>query len=97
MIKRIVKLTFQEDKIESFKSIFLTHKEKIRNTPGCHHLELLQGHKKPHIFFTYSFWSDEAALDAYRQSELFKATWAKTKILFADRPEAWSVNLVTIL
>ncbi|MFZ0490789.1 MAG: antibiotic biosynthesis monooxygenase, partial [Salegentibacter sp.] len=37
---------------------------------------------------------DEAALENYRNSELFKEVWAKTKVFFNDRPEAWSVDKV---
>ena len=90
MIKRLVKLTFRPDKIQDFKQIFEESKEKIKNTEGCLHLELLNDISHPHIFFTLSYWENEAALAGYRQSELFKTTWAKTKVLFADKPEAWS-------
>jgi hypothetical protein len=33
-------------------------------------------------------------LEAYRSSELFEQTWAETKILFDDRPQAWSTHVV---
>lgn len=93
MIKRIVKLTFQEDKVEEFEQVFEASKSFIRNRAGCQHLELLQDIHQPNVFFTYSFWDDEDALNAYRHSELFKKTWAKTKVLFSDKPQAWSVTL----
>lgn len=92
MIKRIVKLTFQPDKIPDFLTIFEESKSKIRHFEGCSHLELWQAKAPANVFFTYSHWEDEMALDNYRQSEFFKATWAKTKLLFADRPQAWSVQ-----
>jgi len=94
MIKRIVKLTFHPEKIEDFKAIFEESKHKIRARKGCHHLELWQGTQAPNIFFTYSFWTNEDELNAYRHSDLFKATWAKTKVLFNDKPEAWSVEVI---
>jgi quinol monooxygenase YgiN len=93
MIKRLVKLTFRTDKTEDFKEIFNNSKKFIRNTEGCLHLELLNDIAHPHIFFTLSFWENEAALEGYRQSDLFKTTWAKTKVLFADKPEAWSTHM----
>ena len=31
-------------------------------------------------------------LENYRNSALFKNVWAKTKVLFNDKPQAWSVN-----
>ena len=95
MIKRIVKLTFHLDKIEAFKTIFETSKEKIRARQGCHHLELWQGVKDKNVFFTYSIWTSEDDLNAYRDSELFKETWAKTKVLFSDKPYAWSVDMIS--
>jgi quinol monooxygenase YgiN len=93
MVKRLVKLTFRADKTEDFVEIFNNSKNFIRNTEGCLHLELLNDIANPHIFFTLSFWENEAALKAYRQSDLFKTTWAKTKILFADKPDAWSTHV----
>lgn len=95
MIKRIVKLTFHPEHIDAFKQIFEDSKHKIRARKGCHHLELWQGKNDPNIFFTYSFWTSEDDLNAYRYSDLFKATWAKTKVLFSDKPEAWSVEVAS--
>jgi quinol monooxygenase YgiN len=94
MIKRIVKLSFQEEKTEAFLAIFKATKDSIRSFPGCSHLELWNQLDEPNVFFTYSYWESEEALDAYRQSDLFAATWAKTKVLFNDRPQAWSVEEV---
>jgi hypothetical protein len=95
MIKRIVKMTFQANKIEIFKVLFEARKEQIRGFNGCEYLELLQNVNQPNVFFTYSFWNSETDLNAYRDSELFKDTWAKTKVLFDEKPEAWSVDSVT--
>jgi hypothetical protein len=92
MIKRIVKLTFQEDKVDDFLSLFEQTHQKIRSFPGCKHLELLRGIGPSNVFFTYSFWESEDDLEKYRHSELFRSTWSKTKVLFAGRPEAWSVE-----
>jgi autoinducer 2-degrading protein len=95
MIKRIVKMTFQADKIETFKALFEARKEQIRGFEGCEYLELLQDVNRPNIFFTYSFWNSEVNLNVYRHSELFKDTWANTKVLFDGKPEAWSMDSVT--
>jgi quinol monooxygenase YgiN len=85
-------MTFQADKIEAFLEIFNHSKEKIRNSPGCSHLELLQDADQPHIFCTYSYWEDEQALENYRHSQLFTTTWAQTKVLFAGKPQAFSLH-----
>lgn len=92
MIKRFVKMTFKPDCIERFKDIFNASKDLIAAMEGCKHVELLQDINKPTIFFTLSIWEDPKYLEAYRQSELFAGVWAKTKVLFAAKPEAWSVK-----
>lgn len=95
MIKRIVKMTFDPDRVDDFVRIFEEKKQYIRNFEGCQHLELWRATQAGNIFFTYSFWENEAALERYRHSDLFRTTWVKTKALFADKPEAWSVNLAS--
>ena len=72
-------------------------KSRIRTFPGCNHLELWRATKPDNIFFTYSYWDSEDALNAYRYSELFIQTWANTKPLFQDRAEAWSIEVQAIL
>lgn len=96
MIKRIVKMTFQANQVDTFLTIFEEKKKHIRAFPGCHHLELFQDIHCPEIFFTYSYWDHEAALNAYRHSDLFKSTWKDTKTLFADKPVAWSVQVIAV-
>lgn len=94
MIKRFVKMTFKPENIERFKDIFKASKDLISAMEGCLHVELLQDINNPCVFFTLSIWDDSKYLEAYRQSELFEGVWAKTKILFDAKPEAWSVNVV---
>src|SRR5689334_14896845 len=78
MITRIVKLTLEPDKIESFMNIFAEVKDTIADFDGCHHVELLQEIHSPHIFFTYSIWEDEHFLNHYRFSDFFKQTWERS-------------------
>jgi heme-degrading monooxygenase HmoA len=91
MIIRIVKMNFQPDKVHDFLEIFNSSKHLIRSFNGCLHLELLKDLKSPNLFFTYSYWESEADLNNYRNSELFENVWSKTKILFSEKAEAWSV------
>lgn len=93
MIIRFVKMTFQHDKVDHFLILFDQNKGLIRNFPGCNHLELLRDIAKPTVFFTYSKWDSEDTLNQYRNSLLFANVWSQTKLLFADKPEAWSVEL----
>ena len=88
---RIVKMTFQPDQVETFRHIFEERKERIASYPGCADLQLLSD---GNIFFTYSTWDDKASLEHYRNSELFRSTWALVKPLFAAKAEAWSVRKV---
>ncbi len=97
MLVRIVKLSFEPSKIEEFLANFETNKEKIRDFKGCSFLELYRDQNTTNIFFTYSYWDSEADLNRYRHSALFKSVWAKTKPLFNEKPEAWSVDKVASL
>ena len=92
MIVRIVKMGFYKHYIEEFLNNFNTNKLKIRGFKGCEFLELYRDKSNTNVFFTYSHWTSEAALENYRQSDLFKSVWAKTKPLFNIKPEAWSVD-----
>ena len=94
MIKRIVKMSFELEKVEKFKSIYELNWHKIKGFEGCLHVELLQDHSSPSIFFTYSNWESENHLNNYRDSILFKTVWASTKVLFNQKPEAWTLNVL---
>ena len=82
---------FQPEKEADFLAVFQESGPTIRAFAGCEHLELLKVKGEGVEYFTYSFWESEAALDHYRESAFFKATWEKTKQLFSQKPEAWSV------
>ncbi len=97
MIIRIVKMTFEPEQVPQFLEVFNESKELIREQSGCSHLELLRDKNSPNVFFTYSYWDDETDLQNYRNSTLFKEVWAKTKILFAAKAEAWSLEQQVIL
>jgi len=97
MLVRIVKMTLRQETIEEFKAFFEGRKEKIRSFDGCNHLELWQDTLHTNIFFTYSYWIDETALNHYRNSSFFRDTWQQTKQMFAAKAEAWLVNQVVVL
>lgn len=89
---RIVKMIFESDKTEEFLELFRNNKHRISGFRGCESVTLLRGLQQDNIFFTYSNWRDEEALEAYRNSETFKEIWGKTKPMFKERAEAWSVE-----
>lgn len=90
-ILRIVRLTFDENKTNEFIEIFQSKKNEIRSFEGCTHLELMKDFDHPNVFYTYSKWHSQDALEAYRNSTLFKETWSKTKLLFKARASAYSL------
>ena len=94
MLVRIVKMSFDPSKIDAFLANFEANKDHIRNFEGCEFLELYRDKEHPNRFFTYSYWNSEADLENYRHSDLFKGVWAETKVLFNDKPEAWSVDKI---
>jgi quinol monooxygenase YgiN len=95
MIKRIVKLTFRPEAVDEFlKQVFEPAEHKIRAFEGCLHMELLRDQQHPNVLFTLSHWESAQHLERYRQSELFRHTWGKTKALFAAPPAAWSLEMM---
>lgn len=97
MFVRIVKLSFQPDKIDTFLTYFENNKDTIRNTKGCRLLELYRDKTNPELFFTYSYWDTEQDLENYRNSVFFRELWAKFKVIFNDKPLAWSVDKLNSL
>lgn len=85
-------MSFRAEEVEAFKQIFETNWPAIRGFEGCSHVELLQDEKDTTVFFTYSLWESETHLNAYRDSELFGKVWGATKLLFRDKPQAWSLK-----
>ena len=97
MFIRIVKLSFQEDKVTEFLDYFETIKNRVRHFPGCEFLELYRDKDQSNVFFTYTYWNDVEDLESYRKSETFGEVWPFVKTLFKDRPEAWSVDKMVTL
>lgn len=86
-------MTFHPEAVETFLDQFAETAPQIRSVPGCRHLELWRDDDAPTVFTTYSHWRSAEALDAYRESDLFRDTWGTVKPLFADRPEAHSYTV----
>ena len=92
MITRIVRMEFQMDHVDDFLVHFNSIKSLIRNFPGVLHLELHRDTSQSNVFYTYSKWNDESDLEVYRDSELFKVTWAQVKLWFGAKPRAFSLR-----
>lgn len=89
---RIVKLTFEENKITEFLTFFDSIKHIVNNFPGCNGMKLLQDIHNPAIIMTYSLWEGEQDLENYRVSPEFQRIWGTIKPWFATKAEAWSVD-----
>lgn len=90
MLIRIVKLTISPVHLDTFFVHFDKHKLSIAAFPGCKGMKLLKGISDSSLIITYSHWENEAALNTYRQSEIFTELWSKIKPMFCEKPEAWS-------
>lgn len=94
MLHRFVRMSFKQECIEEFENMFNEIQSKIESFEGCHSVILLADDKEKNIFMTFSLWENEKALDNYRHSEFFTKTWTKTKLMFNDKPKAFSMYKV---
>lgn len=85
-------MDFELDKVDDFLTLFDAVKEKISGFPGCNHLELCKDAKLDNVYYTFSKWDNEGALNKYRGSDFFADTWSKTKVLFGGKPLAYSLE-----
>lgn len=90
-ITRIVRMHFREERIEDFLQLFRQTYPRIRHFEGCTFLELHRDADMPGVFCTISRWQGPEYLEQYRQSELFRDTWAVTKSYFAGKPQAFTL------
>jgi len=94
MLFRIVRMEFMPEKVTEFRELFKATRSKIASFEGCTGVQLLNDTQSANVFFTYSNWDSEQHLENYRNSELFKQTWTKTKAMFSGKPQAWSLTNV---
>ena len=67
-IQRLVRMSFQTDRISDFMEVFEDSKEKIRNFPGCLALNLIVDFEDSSIIYTSSIWRAIEDLENYRNS-----------------------------
>ncbi len=91
MITRIVKMTFIPEKVDDFIKVFNESKDFIRSYPGCIQMQLLKDIQQDNIYYTYSHWESEEALNHYRNSSRFREIWMNTKVNFQEKAEATSL------
>lgn len=81
---------FREGQVDEFKKIFNDTRPKILEF-GCRHVELFGDLTEPNTLFTISRWDSQSDLDNYRNSALFEQVWKRTKVLFLNPANAWSL------
>lgn len=92
MLTRIVKLTFNPEDIDQFLDLFEKQQQYIKDFDGCSYLILYRDKNQANVFFTYSHWRNEEALEQYRSSDFFRNVWSTVKLLFSEKPQAWSLD-----
>ncbi|MCH8515795.1 MAG: antibiotic biosynthesis monooxygenase [Cyclobacteriaceae bacterium] len=94
MIKRVVKMKFRAEELESFLAVFDKKKAKILQFEGCSQVDLLQDIHDKNTCFTISIWNSEEDLNNYRNSDFFQSTWKNVKTKFDEKPKAWSLKII---
>lgn len=90
MLIRIVRLELKPENVETFRNIFWETHPNIEGFPGCLSVRLLEDAYESNVLSTWSHWEDDIALQDYRQSDLFNATWRRVKPLFKEKAVAHS-------
>jgi len=92
MIIRVVQMHFQREAVEPMRDRLLAQAPKVRAFPGCLYLVLHQDAESPETFYSISHWESPEALEAYRQSSLFRDFWAELKACFARPARAFTLR-----
>lgn len=90
MLIRVVQLSIRSECVDGFLTVFAEAAPRIHAFPGCLRLELWEDQETRGGFTTLSHWKSDEALDAYRNSSLFRLRWAAIKPMFAAKPRAFS-------
>jgi heme-degrading monooxygenase HmoA len=87
-------MTFRPGTEADFQQVFRESQPVIKTFNGCIDVNGFGDVANPQVYFTISQWESEEALNNYRNSEFFKQTWTKTKVLFESKAEAWTLNMI---
>ncbi len=91
MIIRIVQMHFGSDRWEGIRERLLAQVPRVRAFSGCLYLALHQDADTPCTVYSISYWESRQALEAYRQSALFREFWAELKAHFVRPPQAFTL------
>lgn len=90
MLVRIVHLQIKMECVDAFREMFSRGGARVQTFEGCNQVQLLESEQG--VFMSYSVWESEDALNAYRNSAFFRATWPKLKEMFREKAQAWSAS-----
>jgi autoinducer 2-degrading protein len=86
MYVQIVQLRVKPDRIDDFLAAFRGNYEGTRKEPGNVRFELLRSREQSNLFAVYEVFESEAARDAHRETEHFKACVGQfAELLEGDR------------
>lgn len=91
MLRRIVRLEFDPERVAEFVDFFADNRTTIASFPGCVSLDLFKDASLDNVYYTFSLWDNEAALEAYRHSDTFRLLWSFAKERFSGKPQAFSL------
>ncbi len=74
MFVQLVHIRIKPNRIDEFLEVFRGNFEGTRNEPGNYRFDVLQDPQDAHHFVIYEAFEDEAAVDAHRRTDHYKAT-----------------------
>ncbi|MDX2129197.1 MAG: antibiotic biosynthesis monooxygenase family protein [Chloroherpetonaceae bacterium] len=93
MIVRMVRMTFKPEEVSRFLALYTSIAPKIKAVEGCHSVGLYHDVDAEFTYATISAWESKEALESYRQSDFFKETWAKVKMMQSSKAVAHSYEI----
>ena len=92
MITRIIKISIDKEKQESFTKFINPLHDKFMQIDGCTQFEVFREKEENRIYFIYTIWKNEAKLNKFRKSDFNKSFWNKLNELAESSPQVWTVE-----
>ncbi|MCS7153780.1 MAG: antibiotic biosynthesis monooxygenase [Bacteroidia bacterium] len=94
MLWRWVEIRAYPERADIVCSLLAEQAKRVRRFPGCLALSLYRGENAD--FYSLSLWESPEALEAYRQSEIFRSFWLIIKKHFRAPAKAVSFEKVSL-
>ncbi|MCX8112998.1 MAG: antibiotic biosynthesis monooxygenase [Bacteroidia bacterium] len=86
MIWRWVEMFIQPECFQTARQLLLRQADRVRSFSGCFSLWLYEGDS--FTLYSLSLWESVEALEAYRNSRVFRDFWAQIRLCFRKRARA---------